>query len=52
MTEDGSGLDGSPLPAGIGGVHEDGVVGPRTVIALSRVAGGRASPSIAEESQR
>jgi hypothetical protein len=39
------------FPRAIGGVHEDGVVGPRTVIALSRVAGGRASPSIAEESQ-
>ena len=33
---------------GVGGLHEDGILGPRTVIALSRVGGGRSSPSIAE----
>ena len=32
----------------IGGLHEDGTLGPRTVIALSRVAGGRSGPSITE----
>jgi len=32
----------------VGELHEDGVVGPRTVMALSRVAGGRSSPSIVE----
>jgi Putative peptidoglycan binding domain len=32
----------------VGGLHEDGVIGPRTVMALSRVAGGRSSPSIVE----
>lgn len=32
----------------VGGLHEDGVVGPRTVIALSRVAGGRSNPGIVE----
>jgi general secretion pathway protein A len=32
----------------VGGLHEDGILGPRTVIALSRVVGGRSSPSIAE----
>jgi hypothetical protein len=32
----------------VGGLHEDGIVGPRTVIALSRVVGGRFSPTIAE----
>ena len=32
----------------VGGLHEDGILGPRTVIALSRVGGGRSSPSIAE----
>jgi general secretion pathway protein A len=36
----------------IGGVHEDGFVGPRTVIALSRVAAGPASPSILEAGVR
>jgi len=30
----------------VGGLHEDGIVGPRTVIALSRVVGGRFNPSI------
>ena len=29
----------------VGGLHEDGVSGPRTVMALSRVAGGLSSPS-------
>ncbi|HEV8227780.1 MAG TPA: peptidoglycan-binding protein, partial [Methylomirabilota bacterium] len=33
---------------GVGGLHEDGVIGPRTVMALSRVAGGRSSPTIVE----
>ena len=32
----------------VGGLHEDGVIGPRTVMALSRVAGGRSSPTIVE----
>ena len=32
----------------VGGLHEDGILGPRTVIALSRVAAGRQSPSITE----
>ena len=32
----------------VGGLHEDGILGPRTVIALSRVGAGRQSPSIAE----
>ena len=32
----------------VGGLHEDGVIGPRTVMALSRVAAGRSSPSIVE----
>jgi general secretion pathway protein A len=32
----------------VGGLHEDGVIGPRTLMALSRVAGGRSSPSIVE----
>jgi general secretion pathway protein A len=32
----------------VGGLQEDGGVGPRTVMALSRVAGGRSSPSIVE----
>ena len=32
----------------VGGLHEDGVIGPRTVMALSRVAGGRSGPSIVE----
>ena len=33
----------------VGSLHEDGTVGPRTVIALSRVAdGGRVTPSIVE----
>lgn len=33
----------------VGGLHEDGTLGPRTVIALSRVAdGGRSAPSIVE----
>jgi hypothetical protein len=36
----------------VGGLHEDGVLGPRTVIALSRVAGGRSSPSITEGDDR
>jgi peptidoglycan hydrolase-like protein with peptidoglycan-binding domain len=36
----------------VGGLHEDGILGPRTVIALSRVAGGRQSPSIAEGGAR
>jgi general secretion pathway protein A len=36
----------------VGGLHEDGVLGPRTVIALSRVAGGRSSPSITEGGDR
>jgi len=34
----------------VGGLHEDGVVGPRTVMALSRVVGGRFNPTIAEAS--
>ena len=34
----------------VGGLHEDGVLGPRTVIALSRAAGGRSGPSIVEGS--
>ena len=29
----------------VGGLHEDGVIGPRTVMALSRVAGGRSAPA-------
>jgi peptidoglycan hydrolase-like protein with peptidoglycan-binding domain len=29
----------------VGGLHEDGVSGPRTVMALSRVAGGRSAPA-------
>jgi general secretion pathway protein A len=33
---------------GVGGLHEDGVIGPRTVMALSRVTGGRSSPTIVE----
>jgi general secretion pathway protein A len=32
----------------IGGLQEDGIVGPRTVMALSRVVGGRFNPSIVE----
>jgi general secretion pathway protein A len=32
----------------VGGLHEDGVVGPRTAMALSRVVGGRLSPTILE----
>jgi general secretion pathway protein A len=32
----------------VGGLHEDGILGPRTVIALSRVPAGRQSPSIVE----
>lgn len=32
----------------VGGLQEDGGVGPRTVMALSRVAGGRSSPRIVE----
>jgi hypothetical protein len=32
----------------VGGLQEDGIVGPRTVIALSRVVGGRFNPSILE----
>jgi general secretion pathway protein A len=36
----------------VGGLHEDGVLGPRTLIALSRVAGGRQSPSIVEGGSR
>jgi general secretion pathway protein A len=32
----------------VGGLHEDGFVGPRTVMALSRVVGGRFNPSIVE----
>ena len=36
----------------VGSLHEDGTVGPRTVIALSRVAdGGRVTPSIVEGSR-
>ena len=35
----------------VGGLHEDGTIGPRTVIALSRVADGdRAAPSLVERS--
>lgn len=32
----------------VGGLQEDGIVGPRTAIALSRVVGGRFNPTIAE----
>lgn len=32
----------------VGGLHEDGIVGPRTAMALSRVVGGRFNPTIAE----
>jgi general secretion pathway protein A len=32
----------------VGGLQEDGVVGPRTAMALSRVVGGRLSPTILE----
>jgi len=32
----------------VGGLQEDGVVGPRTAMALSRVVGGRFNPTIAE----
>ena len=32
----------------VGGLQEDGVVGPRTVMALSRVVGGRFNPTIVE----
>jgi general secretion pathway protein A len=32
----------------VGGLQEDGIVGPRTVMALSRVVGGRFNPSIVE----
>jgi general secretion pathway protein A len=32
----------------VGGLQEDGVVGPRTTMALSRVVGGRFSPTILE----
>jgi hypothetical protein len=32
----------------VGGLQEDGVVGPRTTMALSRVVGGRLNPSIVE----
>jgi len=36
----------------VGSLHEDGTLGPRTVIALSRVAdGGRVTPSIVEGSR-
>ncbi|HTY77127.1 MAG TPA: AAA family ATPase [Candidatus Bathyarchaeia archaeon] len=37
----------------VGALHEDGTIGPRTVIALSRVADGdRSAPSIVEGSNR
>jgi hypothetical protein len=32
----------------VGGLQEDGIVGPRTAIALSRVVGGRFNPTIVE----
>jgi hypothetical protein len=32
----------------VGGLQEDGIVGPRTAIALSRVVGGRFNPTITE----
>jgi general secretion pathway protein A len=32
----------------VGGLQDDGIVGPRTAIALSRVVGGRFNPTIAE----
>jgi general secretion pathway protein A len=32
----------------VGGLQEDGVIGPRTTMALSRVVGGRFSPTILE----
>ena len=32
----------------VGGLQEDGIVGPRTAIALSRVVGGRFNPTISE----
>jgi general secretion pathway protein A len=32
----------------VGGLQEDGIVGPRTAMALSRVVGGRFNPSITE----
>jgi len=32
----------------VGGLQEDGIVGPRTTMALSRVVGGRFNPTIAE----
>jgi len=32
----------------VGGLQEDGIVGPRTAIALSRVVGGRFNPTVAE----
>ena len=36
----------------VGGLQEDGIVGPRTVIALSRVVGGRFNPTIVEGGAR
>jgi len=32
----------------VGGLQEDGIIGPRTAIALSRVVGGRFNPTIVE----
>jgi general secretion pathway protein A len=36
----------------VGGLQEDGIVGPRTAMALSRVVGGRFNPTIVEAAAR
>ncbi len=36
----------------VGGLQEDGIVGPRTAMALSRVVGGRFNPTIVEGAAR